>query len=142
MLQPIGQGLIQMLRAIAARLGASGSWRGALSALMGALGVSQVVDIVDQYIPGLGDQEREDFAQVAEALARLEQAGIMRPWNPRPRRDGSTTPGPFFAIIDLVQFTGHYTNFHMSRTGLATHDRRQDTPRRPRTAGRSRRSQN
>lgn len=132
----------QAMKVVGSTVGRAGGWRAALTAIMGGLGVTQIIDIVDQWIPGLGDEEKEKLALVLEALAQLEDAGLVHPWTPRPRRDGVAAPGPFYFIFDLTQMQGHYANFHMSRAGLRKHDDRQDTPKRPRTAGRSRRSQN
>lgn len=136
---PIVMGIRALFAAIAKRVGISGGWRGAITSLMGVLGVTQVIDIVDGLIPGLGDDEKENIAAMVEAFAVLEDAGLIHPWRPRPRRDGTPAPGPFYLIFDIIQIQGHYTNFHMSRSGLQTHDDKQDTYKRPRRARRSNR---
>lgn len=142
----IAGGLLRLIqaamKAIGGTVGRAGGWRAALTTIMGGLGVTQIIDIVDQWFPGMGDDEKDKLAKVIEAFAELEDAGLIHPWTPRARRDGTPAPGPFYLIFDLVQVQGHYANFHMSRGGLKRHDERQDTPKRPRTAGRSRRNQN
>lgn len=120
----------QVMKAIGGGVGRSGGWRGSLNAILGALGVSQVVDIVDQWIPGLGDNDKDKIAIVIEAFAMLEDAGLVHPWNPRARRDGTQAPGPYYFIFDVTQVQGHWTNFHMSRGGLKSHDEKKDTIKR------------
>ncbi len=129
----------QVMKAVGATVGKAGGWRAALGTIMGGLGVTQVIDIIDQWIPGLGDADKEKMATVLEAFAQLEDAGLIHPWTPRARRDGTEAPGPFYLVFDLVQVQGHYTNFHMSRKGLSAHDDKQDTYKRPRRTRRSNR---
>lgn len=142
---PAVGGFLAALRALAVKvtqqIGASGGFGAALRTGLGALGVTQIYDMIDQSMPWASEEQKEMGARVLAALAELESAGFIHPWNPRPRRDGTPTGGPYYMVMDLVAFQGHYTNFHMSRKGLTRHDEKQDTPKRPRTAGRSRRNQ-
>lgn len=139
-LNPGGSGLVrviqELMKRVAGGVGLAGGWRAALNTLLATLGVSQIVDIVDQWIPGLGDDQQQQVSLVLEAFANLEDAGLIRPWNPRARRDGQPAPGPYYMIFDLTQMMGNYSNFHMSRKGLATHDDKKDTLKRPARARR------
>lgn len=136
MVPVVGGGLKQLAQklmlAIGSKLALAGGWRGALASALGVLGVTQIVDIVDQWVPGLGEAEKEKLSAVLEAFAQLEDAGLIHPWNPRARRDGTPAGGPYYMVFDLTQMQGHYTNFHMSRKGLQSHDDKQDTHMRPR----------
>lgn len=132
-IMPIAGGALkELLKKLFGGIAQAGGFRGVLRSALVALGGTQLYDIVDQWMPWADDADKEKLSHVLEAFATMEELGLIYPWAPRGRRDGGVTPGPFYMIFDLTNIQGHYTNFHMSRSGLRKHDDDQDTHRRPR----------
>ncbi len=112
-------------------VGGGGNLMSKVLALIGGL------SILDFFVDrGIDSDMAEIPEKFIQALAMMEAEGIIHPWRPRPRRDGSVDAGPEFLIFNMIQIQGFYTNFHMSRSGLQSHDDKQDTLKRPKQARR------
>lgn len=106
-----------------------------MSKILALIGGISILDFfVDRGVDSDMAELPEKFIQ---ALAMMEAEGLIHPWRPRPRRDGSEDPGPEYFIFNMVQIQGFYTNFHMGRSALQSHDDKQDTYKRPARAKRS-----
>ncbi len=110
------------------------SLRGIWEAIMVLLGISEILS----HVLDMGGTEN-DAAMIQHffnTINAMQEAGMVHPWTSRNPED----PGPKYFIMDLENAQGFYANFHMSRSGLARHDEKQDTYKRPRQARRSTRT--